>query len=309
MKATATLSSSLHFTKCRRFIFRQIKIFAPLPEFYWFLCWRYCSATFSCFFDANRKGQMVYSSHDADYFELHLLWIFPRNSYCHERGQASRALTGIEIKTYSNFKTSSLSCCLLPACQYCNWFYILLVFSRLCQQRRIRCDYTFIAPLGCHAKICLKLRQDQAKVRQHVGHEQANGGGIPMNIERYKDCLHHSLGAVVVGLLLFPNVHFFDILSTVVYWYKVGSIFNVSAITVVYFNCTLNPILYYWKIRKVREAVKTTLKQISCFLSWSRLPFSDVGNIAYNNSIISGPRPQTTTNYEQYYEGELVIKS
>ena len=41
-----------------------------------------------------------------------------------------------------------------------------------------------------HTKIFLKLRQHQAQVlRQHVGHEQArqaNGGGIPMNMERYK---------------------------------------------------------------------------------------------------------------------------
>ena len=37
-----------------------------------------------------------------------------------------------------------------------------------------------------HAKIFLKLRQHQAQVRQHVRHEQAKGGGIPVNIERYK---------------------------------------------------------------------------------------------------------------------------
>ena len=40
-----------------------------------------------------------------------------------------------------------------------------------------------------HAKIFLKLRQHRAQPRQHaynVGHEQANGGGLPLNIERYK---------------------------------------------------------------------------------------------------------------------------
>ena len=35
-----------------------------------------------------------------------------------------------------------------------------------------------------HVKIFVKLRQHQAQVRQHVGHEQANGGGIPLNIEQ-----------------------------------------------------------------------------------------------------------------------------
>ena len=37
-----------------------------------------------------------------------------------------------------------------------------------------------------HATIFLKLRQHQAQLRQHVGHEQAKGGGMPLNIERYK---------------------------------------------------------------------------------------------------------------------------
>ena len=49
--------------------------------------------------------------------------------------------------------------------------------------------------------------------------------------------------------------------------YKAGSIFNVSALTIVYFNSTLNPILYCWKLREVREAVKTTVRKIRCFSS------------------------------------------
>ena len=59
-------------------------------------------------------------------------------------------------------------------------------------------------------------------------------------------------------------------------WYKVGSIFHVSALTVVYFNSSLNPIFYCWKIREVREEVKTTVKQIPGLVSQvkSRLRFS-----------------------------------
>ena len=65
--------------------------------------------------------------------------------------------------------------------------------------------------LFSHVKIFLKLRQHQAQVRQRVGHEQANGGRIPTNIEWYKKTvLHHSLGAASNGVLLFPNIHFFD---------------------------------------------------------------------------------------------------
>ena len=44
------------------------KIFAPLPGYDWFLCWRYCSAAFNSFFDGNRKWQMAYSLLDFEYF-------------------------------------------------------------------------------------------------------------------------------------------------------------------------------------------------------------------------------------------------
>ena len=119
-----------------------------------------------------------------------------------------------------------------------------------------------------HAKIFLKLRQHQAQVRrQHVGHEKADGGGIPLNIEQYKKIVC-TIALVQLALVLcyFP-MFIFLILTTVTTtdWYKIGSIFHISALTVVYFNSTLNPILFCWKLREVREAVKTTLKQIPCF--------------------------------------------
>ena len=47
----------------------------------------------------------------------------------------------------------------------------------------------------------------------------------------------------------------------------ISSFFFAEAITVtlVYFNSSLNPFLYYWKIKEVRGAVKVTLRQLFCF--------------------------------------------
>ena len=117
-----------------------------------------------------------------------------------------------------------------------------------------------------HVKIFLKLRQHQAQVRQHVGHEQANGRRIPMNIEWYKKTVC-TIAWVQLGLMFsyFPIFIFLILVTTSKY--RIGSIFHVCAATVVSFNSTLNPILFCWKIREVREAVKTTLKQIRCFSS------------------------------------------
>ena len=121
-----------------------------------------------------------------------------------------------------------------------------------------------------HAKIFLKLRQHQVQVRQqHIGHEQTNGGGFPLNIEQYKKVVLTIAWMQLALVICYIPIFIFLILSTVTMAdrYKVGSIFHVSALTVVYFNSTLNPILYCWKIREVREEVKTIFKRMPCFSS------------------------------------------
>ena len=38
----------------------------------------------------------------------------------------------------------------------------------------------------------------------------------------------------------------------------------LSTATLVYLNSTLNPILYCWKMRELRQAVKDTIRQFCC---------------------------------------------
>ena len=158
----------------------------------------------------------------------------------------------------------------------CLWLVVIVLsFIYFLSSRFIANSVGFVIIITClflsvfsHAKIFLKLRQHQAQVRQqHVGHEQANGGGIPLDIEQYKKTVSTIAWVQLALLFCYIPIFIFLILSTMVEWYKVGSIFHVSALTVLYFNSSLNPIFYCWKIREVREAVKTTLKQIPCFSS------------------------------------------
>ena len=119
-------------------------------------------------------------------------------------------------------------------------------------------------------KIFIKLWQHQAQVRrQHFKHGEANNGEIPMNIEQFKKIVSTIAWVQLALVLCYFPMFIFLVVSTVTIadWYKVGSIFRVSALTVVYFNSSLNPILYCWKIREVRQTVKTTVKQIRCFSS------------------------------------------
>ena len=100
-----------------------------------------------------------------------------------------------------------------------------------------------------HVKIYLKLRQHQAQVRQRGCHEQANGVGIPMNIERYKKIVCTIAWVQLALVFCYFPLFICLVLATATNW--LGSIFHASASTVVYFNSTLNPILFCWKIRDV----------------------------------------------------------
>ena len=154
---------------------------------------------------------------------------------------------------------------------------IIMSFMHSLSSRVIANSIGFVLIITClflsfssHAKIFLKLRQHQAQVRQqHIGHEQTNGGGIPLDIEQYKKIASTIAWIQLALLFCYIPIFIFMILSTMTMddRCKVGSIFHVSALTVVYFNSTLNPILYCWKIREVREQVKTTLKLMPCFSS------------------------------------------
>ena len=117
-----------------------------------------------------------------------------------------------------------------------------------------------------HVKIFLKLRQYRAEVQQRVGHEQAIGRGIPLNIERYKKTVWTIAWVQLALVFCYFPLFIYLILAMATNWYRTGSVFYVLASTVVYFNSTLNPVLFCWKIREVRQEVKNTVKQI-CFFS------------------------------------------
>ena len=116
-----------------------------------------------------------------------------------------------------------------------------------------------------YTKIVLKLRQHQFQVQQNAGHEQVNNGRIPLNIERYKKIVY-SIGWVQLVLVVcYSPIVLYMILRTSRGNTDPESILLNSALTVAYFNSSLNPILYCWKIRDIRQAVKNTVKHIFNF--------------------------------------------
>ena len=127
---------------------------------------------------------------------------------------------------------------------------------------------SLLVSLASYAKIYRRLRHQQQRVQIHVPQPQPqprNGEAILLNIARYRNtvssivCVQLTQGFcylpyMLVGMLLTNGI----IPPTA--W---GSLFLGATITILCLNSTLNPILYCWRIREVKQAVKSTIRQLS----------------------------------------------
>ena len=121
---------------------------------------------------------------------------------------------------------------------------------------------SFLTSVFSYIKIYLHLRHHQLQVQGHVQQVQPpNGGAAPLNIARYKKTVS-SIAWVQFALIVcyLP----FSVVGMLFTYSKVGIAYFAIAALIVYFNSSLNPILYCWKIREVKQAVKDTIRQLNC---------------------------------------------
>ena len=117
----------------------------------------------------------------------------------------------------------------------------------------------------CYSKIFRALRNHQIQVRAQEHLQQGNSNeGTTLNVERYKRTVSSVICVLSVLLVCYlPYV----IVTAIVVNFGVFPFFQVilgSTATLVCLNSSLNPFLYCWKIKEVREAVKITIRQALC---------------------------------------------
>ena len=120
-----------------------------------------------------------------------------------------------------------------------------------------------IISLSSYTKIVLKLRQHQTSVQENVHQGMANAGGVPIILEQYKRTVV-SIALVQVTLVAcyvpFLIIHVLRELDSIPNY-----VFSLLSTTFVYLNSSLNPFLYCWRIKEVRQAVLGTIKRFcSC---------------------------------------------
>ena len=119
-----------------------------------------------------------------------------------------------------------------------------------------------LTSITSYTRICLRLRHQQIHLQQQG--QAPNGGEIPLNIARYKKTVS-SIAWVQLALLVcylpFSVVH--------ILWFQDVLKLNLDIASDVTFsflflNSSLNPVLYCWKIKDTRKAVKDTIKFNCC---------------------------------------------
>ena len=120
-----------------------------------------------------------------------------------------------------------------------------------------------VTTISAYTKIFLPLRHNQIRVENHVAQGQ-QGQAIPLNLARYKKAVYSKLWVQVILVICYLPYNIAIALSS----QKEMSLSTYLAIiftgTTVSLNSSLNPLLYCWKIREVRQAVEEKLRQLSC---------------------------------------------
>ena len=123
-----------------------------------------------------------------------------------------------------------------------------------------------VTSIVSYAKIFITLRRNQVHAQGHVDAEQQSQTNA-LNRARYKKSLSSALWvqlALVACYLPYNIVEFLFLktgLSPSLY------LLRLFAGTLICLNSSLNPILYCWKIREVRHAVKDTIRELCVSLS------------------------------------------
>ena len=134
---------------------------------------------------------------------------------------------------------------------------IITIFLTLC----------LIISLFSYTKIVLRLRQHQSSVRDNAQQGQANTGGSPLNLERYKRTV---VSVALVHLALVICYLPFNIFNTLIHLKGIHPniyfLYHFTT-TLLFLNSSLNPFLYCWRIKEIRQAVKATTRRFCACLS------------------------------------------
>ena len=151
------------------------------------------------------------------------------------------------------------------------WFVSLFagVFSLLNYTITIWCS--FIISLFClvtstasYTKIFRALSHHQAQIQDYAQQQPSQPNAL--NMARYRKAVYSALWVQLVLVVCYvPNMTVEIVISLSLKGLSKFIVIRGMANVLVFFNSTLNPFLYCWKISEARRAVKQTIRLAICY--------------------------------------------
>ena len=156
----------------------------------------------------------------------------------------------------------------------CFWFYHISISAISFFNDFIFVTFTCIEGIlciiistCCYFKIYLTLRSHQAQVQvqDRVHQRQLNAGWFGINITRYKKTVSNALWVQTVFLVSYVPFGFAVAVLVITRLLTPGLYLALDVtFSLILLNASLNPFLYCWKMREVRQAVKETIRGFRC---------------------------------------------
>ena len=126
--------------------------------------------------------------------------------------------------------------------------------------------FSIIVSTFSYTKIFFTLRHQQAQVQDHVQPEQSSRVRSVLNIARYKKTVYG------VAWIQFAMLACYGPITVMGFLWYFGNIDYSTEIRIakeffrclVFLNSSLNPVLYCWRIKDVRQEVKNTIRKCLC---------------------------------------------
>ena len=122
-----------------------------------------------------------------------------------------------------------------------------------------------VTPGICYAKFFITLRgQSQVHDLDHKSQRPKPNRVISLNIDRYRKAVYRVLWVQLALVVCYLPYIISEALTSKGRIHVSAYLARQFSITIAYLNSSLNPVLYCWKIREVRQAVKGIIRQIFC---------------------------------------------
>ena len=126
--------------------------------------------------------------------------------------------------------------------------------------------FSIIVSTFSYTKIFFTLRHQQAHVQNHVQPEQSSRVRSVLNIARYKKTVY------TVAWIQFVMLACYGPFIVMAFLWNFGSVGHSTEVWIAYavsfclffLNSSLNPVLYCWRIKDVRQKVKNAIRKCLC---------------------------------------------